>query len=115
MTREELIQIICNSNLPVTCPEYQCPMPEEEGNTGECCLKCAEKQLAEYEKKIKADVIEEYFQYLEKRGMSLIEGDNLTEDFVLGVSIILGIAKVATNEEERINYGKAKIKKDCRN
>lgn len=54
MTRDELIEIIFNDTSNHSCPEYSCDMPEEEGNTGECCRRCAEKQLAEYEGKILA-------------------------------------------------------------
>lgn len=54
MTRDELIEIIFNDKSNNSCPEYSCDMPEEEGNTGECCRRCAEKQLAEYEGKILA-------------------------------------------------------------
>lgn len=49
MTRKDLIEIISNDTSCFSCPEYSCDMPEEEGNTGECCRRCAEKQLAEYE------------------------------------------------------------------
>lgn len=53
MSREELINIIFDNTDIATCPEYNCcGKPEEEGNTGECCLKCADKQLKEYEDKL---------------------------------------------------------------
>lgn len=52
MTRKELIKAIYDSTDLWACPNDPCDFPEEEGNTGDCCLKCAEKQLAEYEAKI---------------------------------------------------------------
>lgn len=52
MTREELIKAIYDNEDTSNCPEYSCDMPEKEGNTGECCLKCAEKQLKAYEDRI---------------------------------------------------------------
>lgn len=58
MTREQLIKTIDENEDAWSCPEYACDMPEKEGNTGECCLKCAEKQLKAYEDKIRAEAIE---------------------------------------------------------
>lgn len=55
MTREELIKAINDNEERWSCPSYNCDKPEEEGNSGECCLKCAEQQLAEYEKAIRAE------------------------------------------------------------
>lgn len=55
MTREELIDCINDDINPRTCPEYSCNMPEEENNVGKCCRECAEKQLEDYEEKIRAD------------------------------------------------------------
>lgn len=52
MNRNELIQVIYNDTSSATCPGCNCDKPEQEGNTGECCMKCAEEQLAEYEQKI---------------------------------------------------------------
>lgn len=52
MTRDELIEIIDESGKAWSCPEKGCDKPEKEGNTGECCCKCAEEQLARYENKI---------------------------------------------------------------
>ena len=60
MTRKELIKAIYDSTDMWACPDHPCDFPEEEGNTGECCWKCAEKQLAEHEAKIRANVIKEY-------------------------------------------------------
>jgi len=60
MTRENIIQAIFDNENNWSCPEYSCDKPEEEGNTGECCLKCAEKMLEEYEKHIKLDAIERF-------------------------------------------------------
>lgn len=58
--RDNIIKAIFDNENNWSCPEYRCDMPEKEGNTGECCLKCAEKILKEYENKIKTDVIDEY-------------------------------------------------------
>lgn len=50
MTKERLIEIIAKSDY---CPRISCNLPEAEGNTGECCKKCAEEVLADYECNIK--------------------------------------------------------------
>ncbi len=50
MTREDLLGIIERSDY---CPRKPCGLPEAEGNTGECCKKCAEEALADYECNIK--------------------------------------------------------------
>lgn len=59
MTRKELIKAIDENEDAWSCPEYSCDMPEKEGNSGKCCLKCAEKQLKAYEDKIRAKVLKE--------------------------------------------------------
>lgn len=69
MTREELIKAIYDNDDAWSCPEHTCDMPEKEGNTGECCWDCAEKQLKAYEDKIRADVIDE-FSLLMKESMN---------------------------------------------
>lgn len=66
MTRDELIEIISNDTSCFSCPDYHCDMPEEEGNTGECCRRCAEKQLAEYEEYIRADERKRFAKQLAK-------------------------------------------------
>lgn len=53
MTREELIKAIYKDME--LCPDRPCDLPEKEGNTGDCCCKCAERQLTEYEAKVRAD------------------------------------------------------------
>lgn len=55
MTREDLIAIIYNDNSSISCPEYSCDTSEEEASFSKCCMTCAERQLAEYEDKIRAD------------------------------------------------------------
>lgn len=67
MTRKELIKAIYDVDDGWSCPDNPCDLPEEEGNTGECCWKCAEKQLAKYEAKVRADVIKEYKSKLRKQ------------------------------------------------
>lgn len=52
MTREQLIKSIYDNDELWSCPGHPCDLPEEEGNTGECCMKCAEKQLWEYEQRL---------------------------------------------------------------
>lgn len=80
MTRDELIEIIYNDKSNHSCPEYSCDMPEEEGNTGACCLRCAERQLAKYEEDIRADERKRFSEWLDKRcGIimpSPFKGDN---------------------------------------
>lgn len=63
MTRNELIKAIYDSKDDWSCPDHPCDLPEEEGNVGECCLRCAEKQLAEYEAKIRAEAIIEFLTF----------------------------------------------------
>lgn len=55
MTRDELIKAIYDSEERWSCPSNNCDKSEEELNCGEGCLKCAEQQLAEYEKAIRAE------------------------------------------------------------
>lgn len=55
MTREDLIAIIYNDNSSISCPEYSCDTSEEEASFSKCCMTCAERQLAEYKDKIRAD------------------------------------------------------------
>lgn len=57
MTRDELIKAINDNDERWSCPEYSCDKPEEEGNTGECCLKCAESQLDQYEQEIRKEAV----------------------------------------------------------
>ena len=67
MTREQLIKAIYDNEDAWSCPEHTCDMPEKEGNTGECCLKCAEKQLKAYEDKIRADAFDEFISTIMPR------------------------------------------------
>lgn len=53
MTRKQLVKAIHDSKDGWSCPKHPCDFPEKENNTGDCCWKCAEKQLAEYEEKFK--------------------------------------------------------------
>lgn len=80
MTRDELIWIIFNDTSRYSCPEYSCNMPEEEGNTGECCRRCAERQIAKYEEDIRVDERKRFSEWLDKRfGIimpSPLKGDN---------------------------------------
>lgn len=59
MTREELIKAIYK-DLGL-CPDPHCDFLEED------CLECAEKQLAEYEARIRAGVIEEFLSKAKER------------------------------------------------
>lgn len=60
MTRENLIQAIYDNEDAWSCIEHNgCDKPEEEGNTGDCCWACAEKQLQHYEKRKREEVIDE--------------------------------------------------------
>lgn len=67
MTREELIRVIENSEEKVTCPKVYCH--EFSWIYGsfktDGCFKCAEKQLSEYEKQIRDEVIDELTQEVE--------------------------------------------------
>lgn len=55
MTREDLVAIIYNDKSIKSCPEYTCDTSEEEANFEVVCMTCAERQLNEYENKIRAD------------------------------------------------------------
>lgn len=59
MIRKDLINCIYDDVNIRSCPTQYCDKPEEEDNTGKCCLKCAEEQLLEYEQKIRQDFAEE--------------------------------------------------------
>lgn len=56
MTRKNLIGAIYDNEEEWSCA-YTCPHTMEEENPKEVCWRCAEKQLAEYEQQIRADVI----------------------------------------------------------
>lgn len=62
MTREQLIVAIWDNEDAWSCPKYNCDEPEEEGNTGECCKKCAENQLVDYEQQIRSEIVDEELQ-----------------------------------------------------
>lgn len=85
MTRKELINAINSNEDAWSCPEYYCDMPELEGNAGECCLKCAEKQLKDYEDEIRAAAIDECFKKIEQR-----LNDDTEISFDLPVEEVLG-------------------------
>lgn len=57
MTRDELIKAIYDSEEAWSCPDRPCEIVDESWENN--CMKCAEKQLAEYEAKIRADAIDE--------------------------------------------------------
>lgn len=59
MTRDNLIQAIYDNGDTWSCPSYNCDFPEIEGNESAFCIMCADRQLAEYEAKIRADAMEE--------------------------------------------------------
>lgn len=50
MTREEIIECIC--------PDGFCEVEFREENWSEVCKRCAEKQLAEYESEVRAEIVE---------------------------------------------------------
>lgn len=58
MTRENLLQAIYDNEDDWSC-QYTCPHTMEEENPQDVCMKCAEKQLKEYEDKIRADAIDD--------------------------------------------------------
>lgn len=53
MTREELIDVICDNVNEYTCKHYDCDGYEIN------CRKCAEEVLAEYEKQIRTKAIDD--------------------------------------------------------
>lgn len=64
MTRENLIQAIYDNTDDWSC-QYTCPHTMEEENPQAVCMECADKLLAEYEKKIRADAIEEFKRFFD--------------------------------------------------
>ena len=58
MTRENLIQAIYENKDEWSCA-YSCQYTMEEENPKDVCMKCAERLLTEYEQKIRADVIDD--------------------------------------------------------
>ncbi len=59
MTRDNLIQAIYDNADSWSCVS-PCQHTMENENPKVACWECAEKQLAEYEAKVRADAIEEY-------------------------------------------------------
>lgn len=59
MTNREIILHCLKENTDVTCRKYSCDKPEQEGNTGECCDKCALRILEEYEREVKSKAIDD--------------------------------------------------------
>lgn len=59
MTRDNLVQAIYDNTDEWSC-KSPCPHIMEEENPKDVCMKCAEKQLAEYEQQLKADAIDEF-------------------------------------------------------
>lgn len=62
MTREELIKVITRSADKSTCPSY--PSCNFEGSRKNRCMKCAEKQLEEYEGQIINKAIDKFAEIL---------------------------------------------------
>jgi len=84
MTRDNLIQAINDNCDAWSCPTYNCDLPEEEGNSGACCLKCAERQLAEYEEKIRADAIDELVLAIDQNlSYDICDGREAMDEIVL--------------------------------
>lgn len=65
MTRDELIMAIYDSDEAWSCPDHPCDFVEE--SRGNDCMKCAEKQLAEHDAKVREDAIKEYKSKLRKQ------------------------------------------------
>ena len=69
MTREELIECINDDLFPRSCPVYNCNLPEENDSA---CRICAEKQLKEYEDKIRAEAIDDCLIVIRKNQSKFI-------------------------------------------
>lgn len=59
MTNREIILHCLKENTDVTCRKSPCDKPEQEGNTGECCDKCALGILEEYEREMRSKAIDD--------------------------------------------------------
>lgn len=102
MTREQLIKAIYFSDDMWSCPNCPCDLSEEE-NTSEYCWKCAERQLEEYEAKVRADAIEEFKKYLlkHKRLVRDLKTKYLYE--ATKIEFVLGETFERLKEEERMS------------
>lgn len=74
MTRKNLIGAIYDNEEEWSCA-YTCPHTMEEENPEEVCWRCAEKQLAEYEQQIRAEVFKELAPLFE----DIVTMDNICE------------------------------------
>lgn len=61
MTNREIILHCLKEDTDVTCRKSPCGKPEQEGNTGECCDKCALGILEEYEREVRSKAIDDCF------------------------------------------------------
>lgn len=59
MKNREIILHCLKENTDVTCRKSPCDKPEQEGNTGECCDKCALGILEEYEREVRSKAIDD--------------------------------------------------------
>ena len=66
MTRENLLQAIYDNVDDWSCQDT-CLQTIGEENPQEVCMKCVDKLLAEYEKKIRADGIDEFWTEFDKQ------------------------------------------------
>lgn len=78
MTREELIKAINDNEEKWSCPIAHCEIPEKEGNTGACCIKCAEEQLKAYEATVHLQGFEEGYSY----AMDILSGTSVAYEFM---------------------------------
>lgn len=107
MTRKELIKAIYNSTDLWSCPADPCDFPEEEGNTGDCCLKCAEKQLAEYEANVRKDFAEKIKNHLIRYCHSRLEAQYCAMEVMDYLGELLGESHYAVDvETEMKNHDK---------
>lgn len=74
MTRENLLQAIYDNEDDWSC-QYTCPHTMEEENPQDVCMKCAEKQLKDYEDKIRAEVEQETYERAYKEGYEKGDSD----------------------------------------
>lgn len=76
MTREELSLAIYLADS--ICPDnLECKLADEEKFEGGC-EECAEKQLAEYEKQIKVDMLDEFLKKLDMHVAYMTTNEGVT-------------------------------------
>ena len=64
LTERQIILKCLEQNTDITCRKSNCDEPEKEGNTGECCDKCALEILNIYENKICNNILTKFAKWI---------------------------------------------------